>query len=169
MSVRSISHAISAVNLASEERRGGLASPAPLVASFVIHSRKLSSTGAPRPSATARHENATHYQGFALQPLVVIAQFAALQGLDLYGYKSHGRSLRDAVVFFGRAMDDPGLVKQYTEEDQKAEFSAADFSEFAFYAARFGTGGLPPALVKGLQRPVSETRIGGSTTLLAGK
>jgi poly(beta-D-mannuronate) lyase len=121
------------------------------------------------PKEMARHENATHYQGFALQPLVVIAQFAARQGVDLYGYKAHGKTLRDAIVFFGRAVDDPGLIKQYTEDEQKAEFGAGDFSEFAFYAARFGTDGLPASIVRGLQRPVTETRIGGSTTILAGK
>ena len=39
------------------------------------------------PKEMARHENAIHYQGFALEPLVVIAQFAARQGIDLYGYQ----------------------------------------------------------------------------------
>lgn len=121
------------------------------------------------PKEMARHENATHYQGFALQPLVVIAQFAARQGVDLYGYSANGRTLRDAIVFFGRAVDDPTLVKQYTTDEQKAEFGAGDFSDFAFYVAHFGTGGLPASIVKGLQLPTVETRIGGSTTVLAGK
>jgi poly(beta-D-mannuronate) lyase len=116
----------------------------------------------------ARHENATHYQGFALQPLVMIAEFAERQGIDLYAYKANGRTLRDAIMFFGRAVDDPALVKPYTDDAQKAAFGGGDFAEFAFYAARFGTDGLPPSIVKGLQRPVTETRIGGSTTVLAG-
>jgi poly(beta-D-mannuronate) lyase len=120
------------------------------------------------PKEMARHENAIHYQGFALQPLVVIAQLASRQGIDLYGYRANGHTLRDAIVFFGRAVSDPSLIKPYTDDAQKADFSGGDFSEFAFYAAKFGTDGLPPAIVKGLQRPTVETRIGGSTTVLAG-
>ena len=63
------------------------------------------------PKEMARHENAIHYQGFALEPLVVLAQFAAGQGVDLYGYENDKRSLRDAILFFGRAVDDAALVK----------------------------------------------------------
>jgi poly(beta-D-mannuronate) lyase len=51
------------------------------------------------PKEMARHENATHYQGFALQPLVVIAQFAARQGIDLYAFRAKGHALLDAIVF----------------------------------------------------------------------
>lgn len=121
------------------------------------------------PKEMVRHENAIHYQGFALQPLVLIAQFAARQGIDLYGYKANGRTLRDAIVFFGRAVDDPSLIKPYTDDPQKGDFGSGDFAEFAFYTARFGSDGLPPSIVRGLQRPTIDTRIGGCTTILAGK
>jgi poly(beta-D-mannuronate) lyase len=115
----------------------------------------------------ARHENAIHYQGFALQPLVTIAEFATRQGYDLYGYATHGRSLRDAIVFFGRAVDDPGLVKPYTSDTQSMNFGPGDFAEIAFYAARFGTGGLPPSVVAALRHPVETSRIGYTTILTA--
>jgi len=36
------------------------------------------------PKEMARHENATHYQGFALQPLVLIAEFVTRQGIGIY-------------------------------------------------------------------------------------
>jgi poly(beta-D-mannuronate) lyase len=121
------------------------------------------------PREMARHENAIRYQGFALEPLVLIAEFAACQGVDLYGYQSHGRTLRNAIVFFGRAVDDPSLVKPYASEAQKGEFRPSDFAQFVFYAARFGTGGLPPSIVTALQSPTSVTRLGGSTTILAAK
>src|ERR1700733_2713900 len=62
------------------------------------------------PKEMARHENATHYQGFALQPLVLIAQLGTRQGIDLYGYRAQGHTLRDAIVFFGRAVDAPSLI-----------------------------------------------------------
>ena len=121
------------------------------------------------PKEMARHENATHYQGFALQPLVLIAQFATRQGIDLYGYRVQGHTLRDAIVFFGRAVDDPTLIKPYTTDAQTAHFSSGDFAAFAFYTARFGTGGLPPAIVDALKQPTESTRIGGNTTIMAAK
>jgi len=119
------------------------------------------------PKEMARHENATHYQGFALQPLVMIAEFVTRQGIDLYAYKSHGRSLRDAIVFFGRAVDDPSLIRPYTTDPQSNSFGSGDFAEFAFYTARFGADGLPPAIVNALQHPTTATRVGGSTTVMA--
>ena len=121
------------------------------------------------PKEMARHENATHYQGFALQPLVLIAQLGTRQGTDLYGYRAQGHTLRDAIVFFGRAVDDPSLIKPYTTDAQSAHFGSSDFAAFAFYTARFGTGGLPPAVVNALKQPTESTRIGGNTTIMAAK
>jgi poly(beta-D-mannuronate) lyase len=121
------------------------------------------------PKEMARHENATHYQGFALEPLILIAQFATRQGIDLYAYQVQGHTLRDAIVFFGRAVDDPGLIKPYTTDVQSAHFGSSDFAAFAFYAARFGTAGLPPAIVNALKSSTQDTRIGGSTTIMAAK
>jgi poly(beta-D-mannuronate) lyase len=119
------------------------------------------------PKEMARHENAIHYQAFALEPLVTIAEFATRQGYDLYGYSAHGRTLRDAIVFFGRAVDDPGLVKAYTSDTQSTNFSPGDFAEIAFYAARFGTDGLPPSVRAALRHPLETSRIGYTTLLTA--
>ncbi len=121
------------------------------------------------PREMIRHENATHYQGFALQPLVLIAEFAARQGIDLYSYKANAHTLRDAIIFFGRAVDDPRLIQPYTPDRQAGHFSSGDFAEFAFYTARFGDDGLPPAILNALQHPTTDTRIGGCTTILAAK
>ncbi len=121
------------------------------------------------PLEMERHERATHYQGFALQPLIVIAEFAERQGIDLYAYQSHGRTLRDAILFYGHAIDDPSLIKPYTNDAQMADFNASDYAPFAFYLARFGPNGLPSSILKGLQQPTDATRIGGSTTILAAK
>lgn len=121
------------------------------------------------PKEMARHENAIHYQGFALEPLVAIAEFVTRQGIPLFDYKAGGHTLRDAIVFFGRAVDDPRLVKEYTTDAQSTRFSGGDFAEFAFYAARFGTDGLPPAILTALQHPTTATRLGGCTTIMATK
>jgi len=121
------------------------------------------------PREMARHEYAAHYQGFALQPLIPLAEFAERQGVDLYAYKSHGRTLRDAILFFGRVMDDPTLIKPYASEPQHMDFGSSDLAPFVFYISRFGPDGIPPALIDGLHHPTEATRIGGSTTVLAGK
>ncbi|MGA7156272.1 MAG: alginate lyase family protein [Acidobacteriaceae bacterium] len=119
------------------------------------------------PREMARHENAIHYQNFALQPLIVIAQFASRQGIDLYAYQSHGRSIRNAILFFGNAVANPSLVKPYTTDVQHIDSHPSDFAAFDFYVARFGTAGLPPSITLMLKHPTTETRVGGCTTLLA--
>ena len=118
------------------------------------------------PREMARHENAIHYQGFALQPLLLIAEFASRQGIDLYSFNSHHRTLRDAILFYGRAVADPALVKPYTSDPQKLDFHPNDFAAFNFYTAHFGADGLPPSILEALQHPTTDTRLGGNTTIL---
>lgn len=121
------------------------------------------------PLEMARHENAIHYQAFALQPLIMMAEFAERQNVPAYSISDHGRTIRDAVVFLGRAVADPAVVRQYTTDAQKTNFSPGDVAELNFYFARFGTEGVSDSLTKLLQRPAAATRIGGSTTVLAAK
>ena len=119
------------------------------------------------PREMARHENAIHYQGFALTPLILIAEFASRQNIDLYAYQSHHRTIRDAILFYGRAVADPTLVKPYTSDPQNNDPHPNDFAAFNFYAARFPTETLPLSIADALQQPTTETRIGGNTTILA--
>ena len=121
------------------------------------------------PKEMARHENAIHYQGFALQPLVVVAQFASRQGIDLYAYKANNHTLRDAIVFFAHAVADPTLVKPYTTDEQKLGFGGGDFAPYLFYIDHFPTDTLASNITTALQHPVSDTRIGGNITILAAK
>jgi len=121
------------------------------------------------PLEMARHENASHYQGFALQPLVPIAEFAMRQGVDLYAFSANGHTLRDAIIFFGRAVDDPSIIEQYTPDEQKKSFGSDDFAAYTYFTARFGDASLPQSIIDGLKRPVVATRIGGNTTVLAQK
>lgn len=127
---------------------------------------ELDSNGA-LPREMGRHERATHYQTFALQPLVMIAELATRQKIDLYRYAEHGRTIRDAIVFFGRAVDDPRIIKQYTTDAQDSSFGGSDYAPFEFFAARFGTNDLPKSIIDGLSKPVGAERIGGSSTVLA--
>jgi poly(beta-D-mannuronate) lyase len=117
----------------------------------------------------ARHENAIHYQAFALQPLIMIAEFAEHQNIGLYAYAEHGRTIRNAVTFLGNAIADPAIVRQYTTDEQKLHFHSGDVSELEFYFARFGDDSAPSSLRDLLHDPATDTRIGGSTTVLAAK
>ena len=116
-----------------------------------------------------RDENALHYQGFTLQPLCIIAELAQRQGVNLYAYTSHGRSLRDAIAFFGRAVADPSVIKPYTPEEQRTTFGPSDFAPFVFYLARFGSTGLPPNIPTGISPDARTNRIGGNLFLFAGR
>jgi hypothetical protein len=60
-------------------------------------------------------------------------------------------------------------VKPYTSDVQSMNFGPGDFADFAFYTARFGPDGLPPAILNALTHPTTATRLGGCTTIVAGK
>jgi poly(beta-D-mannuronate) lyase len=116
------------------------------------------------PLEMERKELALHYQSFALEPLVMIAELAARQHIDLYGVSFHGRSIRDAVTFLSNALKDPKLVEKHAGTDQKIDLEADDFfSWLEFWNSRFG----PAGLERYLDRPWFASRLSGSTTLYA--
>ena len=119
------------------------------------------------PQEMARHERAIHYQSFALQPLVPLAEFAEHQHVPLYQYRSpSGRTITDAVNFFGAALADPEIVKAYNSDTQLIDPEGADFFAFAEFSSHHGE--LPATIRKGLEKPTFASRIGGSTTVVAG-
>jgi hypothetical protein len=126
----------------------------------------LDSNGA-FPLEMARHENALNYQSFAIEPLVMVAQFTSRQGIDLFGYKSNGQSIKNAVVFLGYAATDHDRLKAYTLDEQ-TPLSTANLAFLPFYVAQFGTSELSPVLADALGLTLNSARIGGNTTLLAG-
>ncbi|HVU47990.1 MAG TPA: alginate lyase family protein [Terracidiphilus sp.] len=123
------------------------------------------------PKEMARVERAIHYQSFALQPLVTIAAFAERQNVPLYSYTSPtGHTIADAINFFGEIVADPSIVKAYTPENQLIDSDAPDFfADLEFYTHRFPDRKLPESLVNALKKPTFATRLGGSTTVLAGR
>jgi poly(beta-D-mannuronate) lyase len=123
------------------------------------------------PLEMARSERSIHYQGFALQPLIALAEFAEWQGVPLYAYKSAtGHTIVDAINFLGVLVADPSLVKVYTPEPQVfGPDSPEFFATFEFYRHSFPNRALPAAIEQGLTKPAFATRLGGSTTVLAGK
>ena len=122
------------------------------------------------PQEMARHERAIHYQTFALQPLTPLAAFAERQQVPLFEYRSpSGRTVSDAVNFFAEALANPEIVKAYTPDTQLITGDGPDFVAFAeFYSRHFPNTQLPAALLTGLRQPTFATRIGGSTTVIAG-
>lgn len=121
------------------------------------------------PQEMRRHERAIHYQSFALQPLTPLASFAERQHVPLYEYRSPtGRTIDDAVDFLGNAVTDPAIIKAYTPDTQLLD-DGPDFFAFAeFYSHDAHPAHMPASIVKGLEEPTFATRIGGSTTVVAG-
>ncbi|MGO9323282.1 MAG: alginate lyase family protein [Terracidiphilus sp.] len=117
------------------------------------------------PLEMARHENALHYQSFALAPLVLIAELARRQGVDLYSLRVNGHTIDDAVDFLVRASADPGLVKKYASEPQTFSLFSKEkppaWTEF--WAARHP--GKPWTGI--LTKPLVDSTIGGNATIYA--
>jgi len=122
------------------------------------------------PLEMARHELAIHYQAFAVEPLIEIAEFAERQHIPLSTYKSPtGKTIADAIDFLGAAVADPSIVKVYTPETQESSPTGPEFfASIEFYRRRFPDRPLPAAIQEGLTQPTFATRLGGSTTVLAG-
>jgi hypothetical protein len=122
------------------------------------------------PQEMARFERAIHYQAFALQPLIPLAEFAERQHIPLYEYRSpSGHTIHDAVDFLGAALANPEIIKAYTPVAQMVDDKGADFFSFAeFYSHHTSPGEMPAAILKGLERPTFATRVGGSTTVVDG-
>jgi poly(beta-D-mannuronate) lyase len=117
------------------------------------------------PLEMARHENALHYQSFALAPLVMIAELAARQGIDLYSLRVNGHTIGDAVNFLVRASADLSLVKKYASEPQTFSLFSGEkppaWTEF--WAARYP--GKPWSEI--ITAPLVDTTIGGNATIYA--
>jgi poly(beta-D-mannuronate) lyase len=121
------------------------------------------------PLEMARHENAIHYQSFALAPLVMIAELARRQGIDLYSLRVNVHTIADAVDFLVRASADPSMVKKYASEPQTFSLFSGEkppaWTEF--WAARHP--GKPPGdpWYELLTQPLVDATIGGNATLYA--
>jgi hypothetical protein len=121
------------------------------------------------PQEMARHERAIHYQSFALQPLAPLASFAERQNVRLFEYRSPtAKTMTDAVTFLGEAVANPEIIKAYTPDAQMVDDLGSDFFAFAEFYSHYVPAALPVAILKGLEQPTFATRIGGSTTVIAG-
>lgn len=119
------------------------------------------------PDEMERHELAMHYQAFAIEPLVMIAELAYRQGINIYPLEQHGHRLSDAVNFLSRALADPSIVKKYTPEAQQIDPDLqpgnALLSWTELWTARTGD----PAWQTYIDKAYFDSRLAGSTTLFA--
>jgi poly(beta-D-mannuronate) lyase len=121
------------------------------------------------PQEMARHERAIHYQSFALQPLTPLAAFAERQHVPLFKYHSRsGRTISDAVNFFGAAIANPEIIKAYTSDAQLLDDGSDLFAFAEFYSHYVEPAQIPASILAGLGQPTFSTRIGGSTTVIDG-
>ncbi len=117
------------------------------------------------PLEMARHEQSLHYQNYSLLPLVMIAEIAAQQGIDLYAHKLEGRDLHLAIGFLADKLAEYKDKRPAgsAEMDMRAFVPGRGDQAWAeFYRARFGKD--PLGL---LSKPIFNARTGGNVTLLA--
>jgi poly(beta-D-mannuronate) lyase len=99
------------------------------IAAYVEALRQMRADGS-LPLETARGARALWYQRHAVASLVVIAQMAAVQGIDLFGLQVDGRDLHLAIDFlldgierpervwpYAAANDNPGVERSYRDQD----------------------------------------------------
>jgi poly(beta-D-mannuronate) lyase len=118
------------------------------------------------PLEAARKSKARYYHDFALMPLVLIAEVAAQNGIDLYGEQGGAvRRLADRVI---NTLDDPAFFQRLTgvRQDWVGELNGASLAWAEPYYTRFGDQRLVPWLLR--FRPLRNPWFGGDATLLYG-
>ena len=121
------------------------------------------------PLELRRAKRSVHYHVFALQPLVLAAEIAAANGIDLYTVD--GGALHRLVDFARAVIADPALVGDRVGVPQEMPFGAQSAGLYAWmepYVARFGTANAPAALVDARKNGLDDVRLGGNLTLRFG-
>lgn len=120
------------------------------------------------PLELARGKKALHYHSFALAPLVMMAEIAALNNEDWYS-RSDGRIhlLAESTI---HGLNDPAWFKTYADLSTNQDLTELGHGSgwTAFYARRFPklvNGRLPVASLPNLS--TSDTWMGGNCKLLA--
>jgi poly(beta-D-mannuronate) lyase len=152
----------------------GVAANEPLLLDWGISRARLAISDVQKdgtlPLEMDRGSLALHYHAFALSPLVMLAEIAAANGIDLYSEGDGAlRRLADRVI---RGMEDPSTFEKLTGIRQ--DFPLATHPRHAYFAwaqayyARFRDRRLLRWLASG-QRPLVDARLGGDQTLAFGE
>jgi poly(beta-D-mannuronate) lyase len=118
------------------------------------------------PLEMARKARAYHYHVFATAPLVMTAELAARNGVDLYA--DHDDALRRLVARVIAGFADDSFFAQATAQNQDRSGSSKGphMAWLEPYYARIGDA--RAAAIIGKFRPLKERRLGGDMTLLYG-
>ncbi len=160
---------------------------------FFVALRQMRNDGS-LPLEIARGGRALSSQNEAIAILVHIAELAAVQGYDLYGYDVDGASIHTAIRFLLDAIDDPRIVLKYSGDGgslgptlsasrgtvQNLSFLFARGQRHAMawiepYLARFpeSANAVRIAALRGgrvvRERPLLSELIGGNATCLYGR
>ncbi len=130
------------------------------------------------PLETSRGPRALWHQRIAVSTLVMIAEMAKAQGIDLYGMEVDGKRLKRAIDFLLQAMAEPETLAPYAPERQDLSFvdqrvdGRHQMAWFEAWYRRVGidpmtTGELPANLFA--SRPLIDELAGGAATCLFAK
>jgi poly(beta-D-mannuronate) lyase len=119
------------------------------------------------PAEMTHHEIALRDQAFAIEPLVMIAELASRQGVNVYDLNETGHHLSDAVGFLTNAMADPWALEKYTPEPQKIIPDLEPGGQMLAWLEFWNRRHPKPSLAYLFDKPFSAVRVAGSTTLYA--
>jgi len=112
-------------------------------------------------------DRSLHRQGFAIAPLVMIAELAYRQGLDIFNLEEHKRRLSDAIGFLAEGINDPSLVKKYTKETQDLSLDQDQGATLLAWVEFWDAHSPDPVWEDQLKRPLYDRFLGGNATLYA--
>jgi len=118
------------------------------------------------PLEVARKSKARHYHNFALMPLVLIAEVAARNGMDLYA--EAGGAIHRLAGRVTDSLADPAFFERLTSvrQDWEGDLAGGSLAWAEPYYARFHDGRLVPWLAR--YRPLRHRWFGGDATLAYG-
>ena len=120
------------------------------------------------PLEMARHENAIHYQAFALQPLIMIAEFAERQNVDLYAYTDTAAPFATPSPSSVRPSRIPASSSSTPPTSRRRTSAPATSPSSSSTSHASALTSAPSSLRDPLHNPATATRVGGNTTVLAG-
>ena len=119
------------------------------------------------PHEIGRMKKALHYHVFSAGPLVMMAETAQANGIDLYGYKDG--AIHRLIGRITTELDNDGAYmaeKTGTKQDMDGVIGSATLAWMEPYAARFPDKQYDTWFKK--LRPMVQRRLGGDLTLLFG-
>ncbi len=119
------------------------------------------------PLEMKRGDRAAHYQNYALNYLIPIAQIVERQGYPVWNMSFGGKSLHTLIAFNNRVLMDPTTVLKYAEtEELYLDYLEDDqyFAWFEIYLSKFRSDFMETWAAG--RRPMFNRTLGGNLTAL---